>query len=181
LDSLRSTPEEPTGRHDGPAFTLRWIFERADLQDAVMRQPAFRRQNRQGRWLLLAAPFACVLFAFRPTWLNGGLLAGLLLGALALKAAPLLTASQQLRGNPQLHGEIEATVSAVGVRVHVPGAATEYAWEAFRRVVETDRAFLLSFALNAKGPFLVLPKRALTGQADVAALRDLLDRMIRGS
>jgi hypothetical protein len=92
-----------------------------------------------------------------------------------------LTAAQQLRGNPQLHGVIEATVSPAGVRVDIPGAATDYAWEAFGRVEETDRAFLLSVAPNTAGPFLVLPKRALTGRADVSALRDLLHRMIRGS
>jgi hypothetical protein len=79
LDSLRSTPREPPGEHEGPAVTLRWTFERADLQDAVGRQPAYRRFSRQGRRLLLGALAACVLFAFRPTWLIGGLLATLLL------------------------------------------------------------------------------------------------------
>jgi hypothetical protein len=179
---LRSTPGEATGEHGHPAFALRWTYERADLQDAVLRQAVYRRYRRQAaRWLSLAAMAVCVLFAFRPTWLHGGLLAGLLLGTLAVKTGPRLTASQQLRGNPQLHGEIEATVSAAGVRLHVPGAATEYAWAAFRQVDETDRTFLLSFSPNAQGPFLVLPKRALTDQTDVPALRDMLHHMIRGS
>jgi hypothetical protein len=129
----------------------------------------------------LAAVAACVLFVLRPTWLNASLAAGLFLGALVLETAPRLTASQQLRGNPQLHGEINATVTALGVRLNIPGAATEYAWDAFRQLDETDRAFLLSLAPNAKGPFVVLPKRALTGHAELFALRDLLHRMIRSS
>jgi hypothetical protein len=49
---------------------------------------------------LLGALAACVLFAFRPTWLIGGLLATLVLAALALKIASRLTAWQQLRHNP---------------------------------------------------------------------------------
>jgi hypothetical protein len=62
LDSLESTPQEPTGRQDDPAFTLRWTFQRADLQDAVRGQPAFRRLRRGRRRLLLAALLVCVLF-----------------------------------------------------------------------------------------------------------------------
>jgi uncharacterized protein (DUF58 family) len=145
-----------------------------------MRQPAFKRQRRHGRRLVLGASAACVLFAFRPAWLVAGLLASLLLAALALKIAPRLTASQQLRGNPQLQGEIEATVSAAGIRVSIAAAATEYAWEAFRQVDETDRVPVV-LRPHAQGPFLVLPKRALIGQAHTAALRDLLHRMIHGS
>jgi hypothetical protein len=181
LDSLESTPQEPTGRQDDPAFTLRWTFQRADLQDAVRGQPAFRRLRRGRRRLLLAALLVCVLFAFRPTWLNGGLLAGLLLGVLLLETMPRLMGWQQWRANPQLHGGMEVTVSATGVRVQSPGAAGEYTWGVFRQVHETDRAFLLSFSPNAWSPVLVLPKRAVTGQADVAALRALLHRMVGGS
>jgi hypothetical protein len=76
---------------------------------------------------------------------------------------------------------MEVTVSATGMRVQSPGAVSDCAWEVFRQVLETDRAFLLSFSPKASSPVLVLPKRALTGQADVAALRALLHRMIGGS
>jgi len=181
LDSLESTPQEPTGRHADPAFTLRWTFERADLEDAVRGQPAFRRLRRLRRWLLLLGLLACVLFAFRPTWSNGRTLAILLLVVVLLETMPRLMAWLQWRASPQLHGGgMEVTVSATGVRVQSPGAVAECAWEVFRQVHETDRAFLLSFSPKAWSQVLVLPKRAVTGQADVAALRALLHRMIGG-
>jgi hypothetical protein len=180
LDSLPTAPGEPNGEHDAAVITLRWTFERADFQDAIARQPAYRRLSRQLRWLLVGAVPACVLFALRPSWLVAAVLITMLLTALAIKTGPRLTASQQLRRNPQLQGQIEATVSATGVRVHIPGAATEYAWDVFWQVDETDRAFLLSLAPNAAGPFVLLPKRALS-HADLPALRDLLHRSIPGS
>lgn len=181
MDSLESTPQEPTGRHDDAAFTLRWTFERADLEDAVRGQPAFGRLRRLRRWLLLLGLFACVLFAFRPTWSNGRTLAILLLVVVLLEIMPRLMAWLQWRASPRLHGGgMEVTVSATGVRVHSPGAVAECAWELFGQVHETDRAFLLSFSPTAWSQVLVLPKRAVTGQADVAALRALLYRMIGG-
>lgn len=181
MDSSRPTPQEPTGTHGGPAFTLRWTYERADLRDAVMGQPAFKRQRRIGRRLLLGAVVACALLAFRPGWSNGALLAALLFGALMVEVAPRLAAWQQWRANPQLHGEAEATVSATGVRAQIPGAETDYGWEVFRQVHETRRALLLAFSAKSAGPVLMLPKRALTPPGDVAALRDLVHRMIGGS
>jgi hypothetical protein len=51
----------------------------------------------------------------------------------------------------------------------------------FPQVHGTDRAFLLSFSPKASSPVLVLPKPAVTGQAGIAALRALLQRMIGGS
>ncbi len=182
MDSSESTPQEPASGHDDAAFALRWSFERADLEDALRGQPAFRRLRRLRRWLLLLALLACVLFAFRPTWSNGRTLAIVLLVLLLLETMPRLVAWQQWRANPQLHGAgMEVTVSATGMRVQSPGAVSDCAWEVFRQVLETDRAFLLSFSPKAASPVLVLPKRALTGQADVAALRALLHRMIGGS
>jgi hypothetical protein len=182
LDSLESTPQEPTGGHDDAAFTLRWTFERADLEDAVRGQPGFRRLRRLRRWLLLLALLACVLVAFRPTWSNGRTLAIVLLVLLLLETMPRLIAWLQWRANPQLHGaEMGVTVSATGMRVQSPGAVADCAWEVFRQVHETDRAFLLSsFSPKASSPVLVLPIRAVTGQADIAALGALLHRMIGG-
>lgn len=182
MDSLESTPQEPAGGHDDAAFTMRWTFERADLEDAVRGQPAFRRLRRLRRWLLLLALLACVLFAFRPTWPSGRTLALLLLVLLLPETMPRLMAWLQWRANPQLHrAEMGVTVSATGMRVQSPGAVSDCAWQVFRQVHETDRAFLLSFSPKASSPVLVLPKRAVTGQADLAALRALLHRMIGGS
>jgi YcxB-like protein len=181
LDSLESTPREPAGGHDDADFTLRWTFERADLEDAIRAQPAFRRMRRLRRWLLALILLVGVLLAFRPTWSDGRTLALLLVVVLLTEGAPRLVAWQQWRANPQLHGGgMEATVSATGLRVQSPGAVSDYGWEAFRRVLETDRAFLLCFSPKASSPVLVLPKRALPGQADIAALRALLNRMIGG-
>jgi hypothetical protein len=112
--------------------------------------------------------------------LNGSVLAAVLLGLLLTETMPRLMGRQQWRANPRLHGGMEVTVSATGVRAQSPGAAGECAWELFKQVHETDRAFLLSFSPRAWSPVLVLPKRAVTGQADVAALRALLHRMIGG-
>jgi YcxB-like protein len=163
-------------------LTLRWTFERADLEDAVRGQPAFRRLRRLRRWLLLLVLLACVLFALRPTWANGRTLVLLLVVLLLLETMPRLVAWLQWRANPQLHGAgMEVTVSATGMRVQSPGAVSDCAWEVFRQVHETDRAFLLSFSPKASSPVLVLPKRAVTGQADIAALGALLHRMIGGS
>ena len=182
MDSLESTPQEPAGGHEDAAFTLGWTFERADLEDAVRGQPAFRRLRRRRRWLLLLVLLVCVLFAFRPTWSNGRTLAIVLLVLLLLETMPRLLAWLQWRANPQLHGaEMAVTVSATGMRVQSPGAVSDCAWEVFRQVHETDRAFLLSFSPKASSPVLVLPKRAVTGQADLAALGALLHRMIGGS
>ena len=181
MDSLESTPQEPAGRHDDALFTLRWTFERADLEDALRGQPAFRRLRRLRRWLLLLALLVGILFAFRPTWSNGRTLALVLLLALLFETMPRLVAWQGWRANPQLHGaEMEATVSAAGMRVHSPGAVSDCAWEVFRQVHETDRAFLLSFSPKASSPVLVLPKRALSRQGDIAELGALLHRMIGG-
>jgi YcxB-like protein len=105
-----------------------------------------------------------------------------LLVLVLLETMPRLLAWQQWRANPQLHGaEMEVTVSATGMRVHSPGAVSDCAWEVFRQVHETDRAFLLSFSPKASSPMLVLPKRGVTGQADIAALGALLHRRIGGS
>jgi YcxB-like protein len=181
LDSLESTPQEPAGGHDDAAFTLRWTFECADLEDALRGQPVFRRLRRLRRWLLVLALLAGILTAFRPTWSNGRTLALMLLLLLLFETMPRLVAWQQWRANPQLHGaEMGVTVSATGMRVHSPGAVSDCAWEVFRQVHETDRAFLLSFSPKASSPVLVLPKRALSGQADIAALGALLHRKIDG-
>jgi hypothetical protein len=126
LDSLEPTPREPAGAHDGAAFRLRWTFERADLEDAIRAQPAFRRLRRFRRWVLVLVVLVGVLFAFRPTWSSGR-------------------------------------------------------WDVFRQVHQTDRAFLLSFSPKASSPVLVVPKRALAGQADIDALGALLHRMIGGA
>ena len=182
MDSLESTPQEPAGGYEDAAFTLRWTFERADLEDAIRGQPAFRRLRRLRPWLLLLVLLVCVLFGFRPTWSNGRTLALLLLVLLLLETMPRLVAWLQWRANPQLHGaRMEVTVSATGMRVQSPGAVSDCAWEVFRQVHETDRAFLLSFSPKASSPVLVLPKRAVTGQADIAALGAWLHRMIGGS
>ena len=182
MDWLESTPQEPAGGRDDAAFTLRWTFERADLEDAVRGQPAFRRLRRLRRWLLLLVLLAGVLFAFRPAWSTGRTLALLLLVLVLLETMPRLMAWLQWRANPQLHGaEMGVTVSATGMRVQSPGAVSDCAWQVFRQVHETDRAFLLSFSPKASSPVLVLPKRAVTGQADIAALGALLHRMIGGS
>lgn len=173
---------EWTGRPTDAAFTLRWTFDRAELQDAVEAQSAFKRRFRLFRLLLLVAMIVLAVdFAVHPTWSSGGRLAGALVALLLIQALPWFSVRQQWRANPRLHGEIEATVSYFGVRVRVPGSTTEHAWEAFRHLEESDRAFLLSFSPKAGSPFVALPKRALSGEAEVAALRDLLHRKIGGS
>lgn len=182
MDSLESTPQEPAGGHEDAPFTLRWIFERADLEDAIRGQPAFRRLRRLRRWMLPLVLLLCALFALRPTWSNGRTLILPLLVVLLLVTMPRLVAWLQWRANPQLHGaRMEVTVSASGLRVRSPGAVSDSAWEVFRRVHETDRAFLLGFSPKASSPVLLLPKRGLTGQADIAALGALLRRRIDGS
>lgn len=182
MDSLESSPQEPAGGHEDAALTLRWTFERADLADAIRGQPAFRRLRRLRPWLLLLVLLLCALFALRPTWSNGRSLILPLLVVLLLWTMPRLVAWLQWRANPQLHGaRMEVTVSAPGLRVQRPGAVSDSAWEVFRQVHETDRVFLLGFSPKASGPVLVLPKRALAGQAEIAALGALLRRGIDGS
>ena len=182
MDSLESTPKELAGGDEDAAYTLRWTFERADLADAIRGLPAFRRLRHVRRLLLLVVLLLCVLFALRPTWSSGRALVLPLLVVVLLQTMPQLVAWLQWRANPQLHGALmEATVSATGLRVQHPGSVSDSAWEVFRRVHETDRAFLLGFSPKASGPVLVLPKRAVTGQAEIAALGALLRRMIDGN
>jgi hypothetical protein len=124
----------------------------------------------------------CVLFALRPTWSNGRTLVLPLLVVLLLETMPQLVTWLQWRANPQLHGaRMEVTVSATGMRVQSPCAVSDSTWEVFRQVHETDHAFLLGFSPKASSPVLVLPKRALTGGADIAALGALLRRRIDGN
>jgi hypothetical protein len=178
---LESTLQQPTDVPDDPVFTVHWIFERADLEDAFKAWPVFRRYRRWRRWLVALAVLVCVSIASRPTWSDVGVLALVLLAVLVLETTPRLMAWLGWRADPRLHGgEMEATVSAAGVRVEGPGAVSECAWEMFQQVYETDRAFLLSVT-KALSSAIVLPKRAVTGQADIAGLRILLHRMVRGS
>ena len=171
-----------TGRPIDPAFTLRWTFDRTELQEAVEAQGAFKRRLRLFRLLILVALFFLALdFALHPTWSGGGRMAGALVGLLLVQALPWFSVRQQWRANPRLHDEIEATVTDLGVRIRVPGSTTEHTWEAFRKVDESDRAFLLSFSAKSGSPFVALPKRALRDQAEVAALRNLLHRRIGAS
>ena len=170
------------GGHEVAALTLRWTFERADLADAIRGQPAFRRLRRLRPWLLLLVLLLCALFALQPTWSNGRSLILPLWVALLLWTMPRLVAWLQWRANPQLHGaRMEVTVSATGLRVQSPGSVSDSAWEVFRQVHETDHAFLLGFSPKASSPVLVLPKRAVTGKSEIAALGGLLRRRIDGS
>lgn len=181
MDSLESTPQEPAGGHEDAAFTLRWTFERADLEETVRGLPALRRLRRLCRWLWPLVVLLGVLFALGPTWSNARSLILLLLVVLLLETMPQLVAWLQWRANPQLHGaRMEVTVSASGLRVQSPGAVSDSAWEVFRQVHETDRAFLLGFSPKASSPVMLLPKRGLTEQADIAALSALLRRRIDG-
>lgn len=179
---LTPAPGRPTTERDGPTFTLRWVLERADLEDAARGNAVFKRHRRRvHRTLVPSVLLVGVLVVFRPTWLSFALLVGALLGALLLETQPRLTAMQQWRANAQLRGEMEVTVSAAGVRARGPGAAAEYGWQVFRHVDETSRSFLLSSSLRAGATALVLPKRALAGPAEVAAMRDFLHRVTGGS
>jgi YcxB-like protein len=170
---------EWTGRPADVAFTLHWTFDRAELREAMTAQGSFQRRFRLLRLVVLVAlVLAALSFAIHPTWRGGDALAVVFAAMLLIQALPWITVRQQWRANPKLHGEIEAIVTNLGVRVRVPGSSTEHTWEAFQKVDESDRAFLLSFSPRAGSPFLVLPKRALAGEAEVAALRDLLHRKI---
>ncbi|HEX6678095.1 MAG TPA: YcxB family protein [Actinomycetes bacterium] len=170
---------EWTGRPAEVAFTLRWTFDRGELQEAVGAQGSFKRRLLRIRVLFLVTlVLAALSFALHPTVAGFEAMAGVLLAMLLIQALPWISVRQQWRANPRLQSEIEATVTNLGVRVRVPGSTTEHSWDAFQKVAETDRVFLLSFTPKAGSPFLALPKRALAGEAEVAALRDLLRRKI---
>jgi hypothetical protein len=103
-----------------------------------------------------------------------------LLIAVITRGMPWLMTRLAWHANKRLHGgDMEVTVSAAGLRVQSPGAVNESTWDVFQRVHETDRAFLLSFT-KAVTSSVALPKRAVAAEADIAALRALLHRMISG-
>jgi hypothetical protein len=174
LDSLEST-----GRHAGAAFRFRWTFQRDELREAVESRVTSKGALRVARVLFLVALVALAIrFAVHPTWSGGAWLILGPAGLFLLKALPGLQVRQQWRANPLLRHEVEFTVSAAGVRVRTPTTTTDYSWEVFQKVDETDRFFLLSFSPRAASPFLLLPKGALRNQLELAMLRDLLHRKV---
>jgi hypothetical protein len=160
-------------------FTLRWTFERADLEDVF--SAFFRPRIR----LIMMTPIALVcgiIFALRPTLSDSTLVVAVLAalaGMLLIATIPRWMALQAWRAHPRLQGgEMEATVSAAGVHIRSPGAVNDCAWDLFLRVHETDRAFLLPLSKELTSS-VALPKRAMAnGATDIAALRAMLYRMI---
>jgi hypothetical protein len=178
---LDSTPRQPGDQRDDSVFTLRWTFERADLEDVF--SAFFRPRIR----LLMVTPIVLVcgvMLALRPAvsdFAVGGIVLATFAGVLLVATIPRWMALQGWRAYPRLQGgEMEATVSAAGVHIRSPGAVNDCAWDVFQRVHETDRAFLLPMSKELTSS-VILPKRAMANEAtDIAALRAMLHRMIDG-
>jgi hypothetical protein len=180
-DSLDSGPRQRGDQRHDSEFTLRWTFERADLEDV------FRAFFRPRIRLLMVTPIALVcgvMFALRPALSNVAFVGAVLValaGVLLIATIPRWMALQGWRAHPRLQGgAMEATVSAAGVQIRSPGAANDCAWDVFQRVHETDRAFLLPLSKELTSS-VILPKRAMANEAtDIAALRAMFHRMIDG-
>jgi hypothetical protein len=82
---------------------------------------------------------------------------------------------QNWEGQPNLHLEYRVDISPDGVSVSCPVSSSAYRWEAFQRVQETPRLFILFLSTLT---FVLIPKRAVPDAQAVDWLRDTLRTMI---
>lgn len=100
----------------------------------------------------------------------------LVLGAfLWFDPVPLIVLSAGLRNTPAVREPTELTVDERGTHFVFNKTRTTRAWEKYERFIESDRVFVLVYGRWA---YSVIPKRALAGAEQVAALREILRQRI---
>jgi hypothetical protein len=82
---------------------------------------------------------------------------------------------QNWEGQPNLHLEYRVDISPDGVSVACPVSSSAYRWEAFQRVQETPKLFILFLSTLT---FVLIPKRTLPDAQAVDWLRGTLRTMI---
>jgi hypothetical protein len=148
-----------------------------DAQRAVMRQV---------RWMHLGGYFVVLLFPLfmiALTIIYGGTVAGALRSNAAmiiglpifwLVGIPLLmraSAGRLLRNTPGLQGELAYTATEHGLEMQSEVAATQLAWSAFTKGLETSQ-FVLLFQSKQMATFL--PKTAFSSADELDAFRRLV-------
>lgn len=161
------------------SVTLEFTLERRDFTDAFT---AWHRSRRLGFFARAgcAVPLflACVALTGVRTALDGpgslGVAGWLLpLVPVLLFFTPRLNSGAAAKANAH-HGRLQAMVDHAGVRVRGARGESFNAWSNFGGHFETRNAFLLRSPEKAGRQVVILPKRGLAAEADVARLRELL-------
>ena len=156
------------------AVVLRWTPEKADLRE-VARRPAFRRQ--------MAKPIGVAVIILAVGLILQEAVLAAVGGMLLLLLVLLSGRARQLRWNndPLVQDPVEFMVDQRGLSRRQQDFECWWGWPRVHDFEESSRAFILRLGVGraSDGPFLVLPKRALTGPDDEARLRELLAAQVR--
>ncbi|MEU7058598.1 YcxB family protein [Streptomyces sp. NPDC046197] len=149
-----------------------------DFTSALRERRRFSRAGRRGYWAI-GAMFALTAVQAATT-LTGGKTDWFLLIWPALTAVMLLF-MPQLQGRAvqriaARNGVFRVVVAEAGLTVSADNSSSTINWAAQPRYRETRELFVMYSDDKNATCFTVLPKRGLTGPADVDRLRAILDR-----
>ncbi|MGW2559933.1 YcxB family protein [Streptomyces sp. NPDC001514] len=96
---------------------------------------------------------------------------------LTLWGTPRLQA-RAVAKHAEQQGEFRVAVDDTGILIATDNNSARYGWQSWGRYAETDGVFVLLSPDRAAIGMMVLPKRGVTGPADVDRLRVLLDRHV---
>lgn len=88
---------------------------------------------------------------------------------------PLVVLGAGLRNTVAVREPYETVIDARGTHFSIAGNRTSRTWDKYLRFLESERVFVLVYG---RWMYSVIPKRALGGEAHVAALRELLRQRI---
>lgn len=162
-------------------IVLSWQPELQDYRDAFKEL----RRVRHSREVAGLIAVASVVLAACGVWLDQPTAVGVGVGAvvgIAFVAGPgnALGLRSYWRGSPTLRLPVEVRISpSDGLTSTVPGSSGQYDWSYWGQLLETERIFVLRTG-RRKGPFMVLAKRGLGPQTDIATLREVLNDAVSG-
>ena len=88
----------------------------------------------------------------------------------------VLAARAQWKANPQLHDEIQMTITREGVRTKTATSDSTLLWSHYIKHHESGSVFLL---LLNKRMYNIVPKRAFSGPEQIAEFRGLLEGVFK--
>lgn len=153
------TCEWTTLVHMNQTIELRWTPERKDWVEAIR---AVSWLHRWSRVLALLAVVGAVSGFWKHMWALGS---GLLVAAILLFVITDLQVREAFRRNPRASKQQSAVLDDDGVHVSVDDARTDFGWHAFHSWREISRSYLLRLGKTSSTAVLVIPKRALGGDA----------------
>ena len=149
--------------------------QRAAIRAIVLAEP----QVRWIRLAMLALPFVMIALSLSSGWSPGLAifrnLFWIVFALLGLFAHVPLTVRSIVkamrRADPEWDREQMVSLGEEGIRLESAAEKTEIPWSSVRRATETGDVVLIHIGA---GRVLYLPKRIVSSQANLAALRDLL-------